>query len=165
MPAKRPVADTWVVNASPLISLDRIGSLGLLTELGRDVVVPAAVLAEIGKGPKPIAVGQIGLHRSVATTALHPIVAAWDLGSGESDVLSWAASEAGTIAILDDRAARRCAAALGIPTRGTLHVLLEAKRAGLVPTVAPLIERLRVSGIFLSDAVVRDALRIAGEFP
>jgi predicted nucleic acid-binding protein len=160
------VAETWVVNASPLISLDRIGSLHLLTELGREVVVPGAVLAEIGKGPKPIAAGQIGPHKSVATVALHPIVAAWDLGSGESDVLSWAALSAGAIAILDDRAARRCAAALSIPTRGTLHVVLEAKkRAGLVSIVGPLIHRLRASGLFLSDAVVRDALRIAGELP
>ncbi|HEY8925914.1 MAG TPA: DUF3368 domain-containing protein [Polyangia bacterium] len=95
--------------------------------------------------------------------AIHPVVAAWDLGTGESEVISWAAGATGATAIVDDRAARRCAATLGIPTRGTLHVVLEAKRAGLISAVAPLIEGLRVAGLFLSDAVVQSALAAANE--
>jgi predicted nucleic acid-binding protein len=158
-----PVAETWVTNASPLISLDRIGSLHLVGQLGREIVVPAAVLAEVGKGPKPLTKEQIAPHKSVDNVTVHPIVAAWDLGSGESQVLSWATTSPGAIAILDDRAARRCAAALGVATHGTLHVLLEAKRAGLIPVVAPLIERLRTSGLFLSDSLVRAVLKSAGE--
>ena len=57
----------------------------------------------------------------------------------------------------------RCATALGVPTVGTLRILLEAKGAGLVPAVAPLIEGLRRAGIFLSDSVIANALTIAGE--
>ena len=40
-----------------------------------------------------------------------PGIAAWDLGPGESAVLAWAAARPGTIAVIDDLAARRCAAA------------------------------------------------------
>ncbi|HCA96836.1 MAG TPA: DUF3368 domain-containing protein, partial [Cyanobacteria bacterium UBA9226] len=37
-----------------------------------------------------------------------PEVAAWDLGKGESAVLSFALKNSGFVAIIDDRAARRC---------------------------------------------------------
>jgi predicted nucleic acid-binding protein len=158
------VAETWIVNASPLISLDRAGVLHLLSEVGRDIVVPPAVVAEVGKGPKPLTPAQLGPHRIVTIAAIHPIVAAWDLGLGESEVLSLAASTQGdVVALVDDRAARRCATALGVRTRGTLHVVLESKRLGIIPAVAPVIDRLRAAGLYLSEQVVSDALKIAAE--
>lgn len=46
---------------------------------------------------------------------------------------------------------------------GTLGVLVRAKRTGLLPAVAPLIEQLRVSGHRLSESAVADALPAAGE--
>jgi predicted nucleic acid-binding protein len=119
------MAEIWVVNASPLISLDRSGSLDLLPRLGRELVIPAGVLAEIARGPSPIAPVQVGAHRAVSVPIIHPVVAAWDLGTGESEVLSWAASNVGSTAVLDDRAARRCAATLNVPTRGTLYIVIE----------------------------------------
>jgi predicted nucleic acid-binding protein len=157
------MAEIWVVNASPLISLDRTGSIDILLRLARDLVIPAGVLAEIARGPSPIAPSQLGMHRAVSVPTIHPVVAAWDLGTGESEVLSWAVANPEATALLDDRAARRCAAALNIPTRGTLHVVIEAKRSGVVPAVAPLIDRLRNAGLYLSDALVRSALEAAGE--
>lgn len=64
----------------------------LLARLAREVVVPPAVLREIGDGPRPLAPEQIGPHRVAAVTGIHPIVTAWDLGLGESEVVSIAAS-------------------------------------------------------------------------
>ena len=93
--------------------------------------------------------------------------AGWDLGRGESEVLTWAASQRRSqrqaLAILDDLAARRCATSLGIEPHGTLFVLLEAKKAGIVPAVAPLIELVRAKGLFVSDSLVAKILRCAGE--
>lgn len=45
-----------------------------------------------------------------------PDVAAWDLGKGESEVLSLAVKNPDCAAIIDDRAARRCAQTLGVIT-------------------------------------------------
>jgi predicted nucleic acid-binding protein len=131
------MAECWIVNSSPLISLDRIGLLDILGRLGREVVIPSGVLDEIARGPAPILPGRLAIHRTVAISAIDPIVAGWDLGRGESEVLTWAASQRQALAILDDLAARRCAASLGIEPHGTLFVLLEAKKAGIVPAVAP----------------------------
>ncbi len=160
---KFPVVELWIVNASPLIALERIGCVHVLAALAVDVIIPGAVLVEVSAGSRALSIERLGKHRVVTGIAIHPIVAAWDLGSGESEVLSCAAAIPGGIAILDDQAARRCASTLGIETRGTLRVLIAAKNAGLVPAIEPLIESLRASGIFLSATVVANALKIAGE--
>ena len=159
----RRVAETWIVNSSPLIILHRIGNLNLLPRLGAQVAIPGGVLDEIGRGPAPIAGEILGAFREVAVQSIDTIVAGWDLGRGESEVLTWASATRSAVAILDDLAARRCATSLGIQTHGTLFVLVEAKRAGLIPAVAPLIDRARSTGFFLSDVIVRNVLRAAGE--
>ena len=157
------MAEVWVVNASPLIVLDRLGQLDLLAHLGNTLVVPGGVLAEISRGPRPIAPSRLGAFRTATVEVIDPLVAGWDLGRGESEVLTCAASEHADVAVLDDRSARRCATALGLATHGTLHVLLQAKKAGLIPAVAPMIDRARAEGLFLSDALVAKVLLLAGE--
>jgi predicted nucleic acid-binding protein len=101
--------------------------------------------------------------RVVRVEVIHPTVAAWDLGLGEAEVLSWATLPPGAVAVVDDRAARRCAQVIGVGTCGTLGVVLEAKRAQLVPAATPLIQSLRSAGLFLSDSLVERAQRAAGE--
>ncbi|MDZ7954701.1 hypothetical protein [Nostoc sp. DedQUE09] len=61
---------------------------------------------------------------------MQEIVAAWDLGKGESQVLSLALKNSDCAAIVDDRAARRCGQALGITTIRTGGLLILAKRRG-----------------------------------
>ena len=90
-------------------------------------------------------------------------VQAWDLGPGETSVLTWAIAHPGAVAILDDLAARRCAAAHHVGVRGTLGLVLVAKRRGLIPGARPLLEKLRQSGMYLSDSVLDDALSLVDE--
>lgn len=68
-----------------------------------------------------------------------------------------------TEVIVDDLAARRCAATLGIPLLGTLGLVLKAKQRGSVPAARPLLEQLRRSGLYLSDRVMNQALALVGE--
>lgn len=62
-----------------------------------------------------------------------PELAAWDLGAGETAVLSYALANPGWVAILDDGAARKCAVTFGIAVRGSLAVVILAKKRGLIP--------------------------------
>lgn len=87
----------------------------------------------------------------------------WDLGTGEAEVISWARQHTGFEAIVDDRAARSCAASLRIPVRGTLGLVLLAKRDGHIAAVAPMIEALRAQGLYLDQHVVDAVLVLAGE--
>jgi predicted nucleic acid-binding protein len=52
---------------------------------------------------------------------------------------------------------------LGLTLTGTVGVLLRAKERKLVPAVEPLIDQLRQGGIRLDDALVIEALELAGE--
>jgi len=93
-----------------------------------------------------------------------PQVLAWDLGQGETAVLSLALSEPGWTAILDDRAARKCANSLAIPVKGTLAVVILAKQRGLIPSAAEVLRALQAAGLRLDTQVIRSALeRGAGE--
>lgn len=99
----------------------------------------------------------------VAHEPLPAAIIAWDLGTGESAVLAYGAARPGTELILDDLAARRCAAALGLAVRGTLGLVLTAKKRGVIAAARPLVDQLIDSGMYLSRRVVDAALRQVDE--
>jgi len=157
-----------VVNASPLIFLARADLIDLLRLVGDMVVVPSSVASEVlrrgSTDPAAQAIVTTPWTNTVETGAIPELIQAWDLGKGESSVLAWAYAHSGTEAILDDLAGRRCAASLGIPVRGTLGLILTAKKRGVVPAARPILERLRYSGMYQSDAVLNEALALAEIF-
>nr|HPO09123.1 DUF3368 domain-containing protein [bacterium] len=135
-----------VVNASPLIFLAKADLLHLLQFAGREVLVPAAVVDEVcrrGRDDRTSqAITATEWLRTVEIRFIPELIQSWDLGKGESSVLAWAYENPGTIAVLDDLAARRCAASLGIPVAGTLGLVLIAKKRGQIPLARPVLERL-----------------------
>jgi predicted nucleic acid-binding protein len=159
------MTETAVVNASPLIVLSRAGRLDLLQLVAERVVVPAAVAEEVTAHSDDAAraIGENLWLESVPAMPVSAAVAAWDLGTGESTVLSWAAAHAGSVAVIDDHAARTCAAVLGVPVVGTLGLARRAKVRGRAPLERPLVEELRRAGLYLSDALIREALALVGE--
>jgi predicted nucleic acid-binding protein len=161
------VADPPAVNASPLIFLTRADLLDLLQLVAAEIAVPVPVADEIRRrGPRdPAARALDGTSwlRVVDPPAIPATIQVWDLGPGESSVLAWCAVRPGVEAILDDLSGRRCAEALGIPVRGTLGLVLLAKRRGRLPAARPVLESLRQAGMFLSERVMNHALRMVDE--
>ncbi len=156
-----------IVDASPLILLGKIGRLDLLRVGGPEVVVPEAVLTEVrGHEPDDAAAKAIVLISwiRVAPPARIPSsVQSWDLGAGETAVLALALGDRDCEVILDDRDAKRCAQTLGISARGTLGLVLLAKQLGEVPEARPLVEELKLRGLYLADPVLNQALALVGE--
>jgi len=159
--------DKRVFNASPLIVLGKVNQLSLLVELCETIVIPAAVATEIGHGsPDDCARKWIGAQGSSCIKDVghvHPAISAWDLGSGESEVLSWAYENPGFEVVIDDRAARDCAYSMNIPVRGTIGIVLLAKRRKKINRIAPVLTQLREAGLRVSQALFDEALRLAGE--
>jgi hypothetical protein len=84
----------WVVNASPVILLARVGRLDLLQQLGPPVVIPEAAVLEIqrkGSGdPAVQALAQATWLVSVDPGPIPANVAALGLGVGKTAVLAHA---------------------------------------------------------------------------
>ena len=159
-------SDKVVVNASPLITLYKSQLVDLIPQLFTHVQVPAAVWQEVTASKNDIAAQSLP-HTSWAmqtpAIAIHPQVSAWDLGAGESDVLSYALAHPDYTAMIDDAAARRCAISLGISTLGTGGLLVLAKRRGIIPSVIEPIQTLRHAGLWLSEDLVSLLKQQAGE--
>ena len=157
------MAERWVVNASPLISLARIGCADWFEKLADEVVVPRAVVREVEAGPQDAARHYLAEEHLtvVAAPVIPPEIASWDLGDGETAVLALVAADSSWTAVLDDLPARRCADALGLLVRGTLGVVVLARQAGLTDCAADVLRALRAGGFRLHDAVIRTVLREA----
>ena len=156
-----------ICNTSPLQYLSQLGLLSLLHELAGVLFVPTAVVEEIQAGRlRGYALPELAefdwiVVRTPITTDRIPV--GEDLGAGETEVLALALECQDPIAVLGDAAARRMARRLGISVRGTLGILLDAKKAGLIPAVSPLLDRLQ-SLRFRLDARTRAViLELAGE--
>ena len=157
----------WVINTSPLIALAKISQISLLSQVCSEIVIPSGVVQEINCGPNndPARtwISNEGVSWIRAVEQVDPVVAAWDLGLGESHVLSWAYKNLGYEAILDDRAAKNAALSLSIPVRGTLGVILLAKLEGRLSEAKPVLNQLVQVGFRVSPEVLAAALQLVGE--
>jgi len=161
------VPEPPVANASPLIFLAAGGYFDLLQVAGDTVLVPSTVALEIERrGSADVTVRAMRGAEWLSVVPDVPVpslIQSWDLGPGESAVLAWAHANPATEALIDDLAARRCAAALGIPVRGTLGLVLTAKQRGIITAARPVLERMVHAGMYLSDRLLNEALALVGE--
>ena len=157
----------WVVNASPIISLAKIDRIHLLSELCDEVVIPQGVADEIKLGgytdSAVIWLQQAGSTFIQSASEIDSRIANWDLGLGESEVLSWAINHPGHEAIVDDLAARKTAKILQIPVRGTLAVIVLAKQIGCISSVQQDLENLIQVGLRISPTILAQAIALAEE--
>ena len=154
-------------DSSPLQYLYQLGQLSLLPALYAVVTVPEAVTRELATGRRqgvPLPVIEEHPWIRVGPVRHHLVFECDGLGEGEQQVLSVAAEHAGSLAIIDDPLARRVAAELGLCFTGTLGVLLEAKRAGLLPSIRPSIDDLIRLGFRLLPRTRNALLVLANEW-
>jgi predicted nucleic acid-binding protein len=154
------MAELWVINASPLITLAKAGQLELLQTGNRGLVIPVAVRREVMQGPADDPARralELGFEAVFDDSPLNPMVLEWGLGAGETAVLS-IAKEKGGIAVVDDRGARMAATVMGIRVIGTLGMVLRAQRMGRIQSAAAVIRALREAGLHLEDGLIREAL-------
>lgn len=156
-----------ISNTSPLQYLHQLGLLELLHSLSGQVLVPQAVVVELQVGrdsgidvPDPTRIEWIQVKDPAAGPALRLVV---DMGPGESAVLALALETHDVIAVLDDALARATAEHLGLPVVGTLGILVQAKKRGLVPAVRPLLDRLEALRFRVSARTRESILKRAGE--
>jgi predicted nucleic acid-binding protein len=160
---------TLVFNASPVIVLAKAGLLDCFTLLGDPSLLPQEVADEISAVDDPLDPARLYLGRRSPSLRVEgpipisPLLAAWDLGKGESSVISLTLNQAGAVAVLDDLQARRCALAHGIQMTGTLGLVLLAKKRGIIPEVREALHLITAAGLYISPGILEEILVRAGE--
>jgi predicted nucleic acid-binding protein len=163
----KPASRDVVCDTPVLQYLHQLGLLELLPRLAGRILVPSAVADELREGFQR-RFNVPDLEKLPWITPIPPAGSAHlnfppELGAGEQAVLAVASGRQDLVAILDDSLARHTASARGIRFTGTLGLLVDAKRAGLVPAVAPLIEQLQKLGFRASPKTKSAMLKLAGE--
>jgi hypothetical protein len=151
---------TVVSDTSPIIALQRIGFLDLLPGLYGEIWIPPGVRDELERDGR-MQVADHPFLRIVASPSLAEVQP--KLHRGEREAVALAASQPGCLLLMDERDGRRFAATMSIDVVGTGGLLVDAKRAGLISAVRPVLESLAASG-FRIGVATRDALlQLAGE--
>lgn len=156
-----------ICDTSPLQYLHQLGLLRVLPTLSDRVLIPPAVAEEISVG-QALGVDLPDLATLDWITVQHPVSEAArplvvNLGPGETQVLMLALEIPEAIVVLDDALARDMAAALNLPLTGTLGLLLDAKQAGLISKVCPLLDKLQALRFRLAEHTRIAVLKLAEE--
>ena len=154
---------TLVFNASPLIVLAKTDLLDLLLPLGNQIWIPQPVATEVLAVNKPADPARRWITDKTSIThapiSISPFVMAWDLGDGQSAVLSLTESMSGAVAVLDDQASRNCALAMRVQCIGTLGLILMARQNRLIPSAREALNDVIAAGLFISQNHVDSILR------
>ncbi|MHB8777045.1 MAG: DUF3368 domain-containing protein [Anaerolineales bacterium] len=158
-----------VSDTTPLIGLASIGKLDLLLELFGEVYIPQAVYDETATFGREEGIAK----QAVASTdwvhvvevqdrlAVNVLLDEMDLGEVETIIL--AGEMNADWVLMDEKKGRRKLSQLNIPKIGTIGILLKVKQLGLIPTLKSEIEKLRNSSFAISQLVVSEVLKLAGE--
>jgi len=160
-------SDKLVVNASPIISLAKIGCADFLPGLFDQLVIPEGVFEEITAHKEyDRAIEWLkaqDYHATVRRIEVPAIISEWNLGKGESQVIAFAFQNKDFTAAMDDKAAKKCAEVFNISISGTIAIIIKARKRGLTQKVAPLLLALRSNGFRVSDNIITAALQIVDE--
>ena len=155
---------TIVTNTTPLIALTAAtGSLDALRFLYTRVVVPFEVAQEIQAGGHDafgvdVFKSASWLEIGRAPVALTPYLQnALDLG--EASVIQTALDLGVKRVCIDETVGRRMARLSNLSVTGSIGVLLKAKSLGYDVSISDALERMRQRGIWLSQEVIKFALK------
>ena len=155
-----------IINNSPLVFLWILNLLPLLRELYTDVWIPEDVQEEFLSTETTLrrsTLDNAPWIRTVSVTNPQSVSAYGSLDQGEASVLALAQEHGAHLVIIDERKAREEAKRIGLPVRGTVGVLLDAKKKGLIDAIKPLLEVLRDNGMYLEQSLIDNVLQLAGE--
>jgi predicted nucleic acid-binding protein len=85
------------------------------------------------------------------------------IDKGESSAIALALETANSTVILDDYKARKIAERLGISYTGTIGVIVKAKLKGIIPSIKPLLQKIKQTDFRLSTDLELQALKEANE--
>ena len=147
-----------IVNSTPIIVLCNIGLLDILKALYAEIYIPEAVYREVTEKDDSAC--------QVLKTALNWIHVERIANQSDKKMYKAKLHQEGTaddLVVIDDNAAKKTAKYLGLKVTGTIGVLLKAKREGIIPEIASVLEKMKKNGFYISENLEQLVLEQAGE--
>ncbi len=156
-----------ISNTGPIIALSGVNHLGLLSRLYVRILVPDSVDREI----QGCSHNKLGLENYLRASWIEVVdqgevepLLRTELDAGEAAVISLALKESHANVLIDERKGRKIAKLVyGLDVLGTVRVLIESKKAGLIANIQEPIQQMRANGYRIHDSIVEYSLRVAGE--
>ena len=147
-----------IADTSCFIVLTKINQLELLHQVYTEIVTTVDILSEFGE-PLP---NWIKI-KNVSDKSKQQLLE-MQIDRGESSAIALALETPDCTVILDDYKARKIAERLGINITGTVGVIIKAKLKGIIPSIKPFVEKIKLTDFRLSIDVEIAALKEAQEF-
>ncbi len=146
-----------ISDTSCFIILTNIGELDLLHKVYGQVVTTPDIATEFGE-ILPEWVEIVAVKDKYKQQLLE-----MQIDKGESSAIALALEMLNSTVILDDYKARKIAEQLGISFTGTIGVIIKAKLKGIIPSIKPLLEKIKQTNFRLSADIELQALKEAKE--
>jgi len=146
-----------ITDASCFILFDKIDAFFVLNELFSSVITTPEIAAEYGKRlPAWIDVKAVQ-NRDLLYTYADSI----DIG--EASAIALANEIHADLIILDDSAARKFASKLNLRITGSVGLLLEAKKNGIMLEIRPYLDKIQETNFRISATLINNILVAAKE--
>ena len=148
---------TIISDTSCLIILTNIGELELLNKVYRHIVTTLDIATEYGETlPEWVEIATV-------KDKYRQQLLEMQIDKRESSAIALALETPDSTIILDDYKARKIAEQLGIIFTGTIGVIIKAKLNGIIPSIKPLLEKIKQTDFRLSADIELQALKEANE--
>jgi predicted nucleic acid-binding protein len=148
---------TIICDTSCFIVLTNIGNLDLLQKVYGQIVTTPEVASEYGESlPDWIIIEQ-------AVNIQMQQLLELQLDKGESSAIALALETLECTIILDDLKARKIAERLGLDITGTVGIIIKAKLKGIIPSIKPMIDKIKATDFRVSEDIEKQAMIVAGE--
>lgn len=146
-----------ITDSTCFIILNKINALFILRDVFDDVITTSTVVAECRfdlpdwvhiQDPKDISLQQ---------------QFSGFVDEGEASAIALALEIKFDYLIVDDLKARKFATQLGIQIKGTIALIRDAKELNIIPAIKPYLNAIKRTDFRLSDALIQQFLKDAGE--
>jgi uncharacterized protein len=156
-----------VADTGPLIAFARIRHLNLLQQVIGELIIPEAVYDElVGKGRQRPGAAEVEraewIQRRTITNLASISNLPPTLHAGEWHAILLA-QELGLGLLIDERRGRTVAAERGVEIFGSLWILTEAKRQGIIAQTKPLVTAMLAAEYWIDEEILLPFFQEVGE--
>ncbi len=148
---------TIISDTSCIILLDKINELEILNQLFGKIITMPEIAKEFGRQlPSWFEIQQ-------PKDKNYQLIIKASVDKGEASAIALAIESDDCLLVIDDLKGRKFANQLGLTIIGTIGVIVDAKLAGMIPTVKPILTKIITTNFRITERLELLILNKAGE--